>query len=403
MDEISSLLEASAGRNTVEVFCLLLAAVCGFVVIRRVGLRLIMRAAVRSKTKWDDALVDRGVVSQGTYLVPAIIVHFGLDFLSFSTDVLARLVLTYFVICLALMVTRLLGAGADIYQTFPISTRRPIKGYIQLATLVVYLIGTVLAVCVLLEISPWGIMSGLGAMTALLILVFRDTILSLVASLQIAAYDMVRAGDWIEMPALGVDGDVIDVSLHTIRVQNWDKTIITIPTHRLIEDSFKNWRGMTESGGRRIKRSLLIDQTSITFLDAAKTARLSQIEVLKPYLSGKDEELAISNKGKDVKIPLNGRNLTNVGTFRAYIEAYLRDNANIHDQMTFMVRQLPPSANGLPLEIYVFSNDTDWERFEAIQADIFDHLLAALPTFGLRLFQLPTGFDFQFMADSEKI
>ena len=179
----------------------------------------------------------------------------------FVSETLARVVLAYFVVGLVIMISRLLGAAADIYQTFPISGRRPIKGYVQLANLLVYLIGMALAVCTLLEISPWGIMSGLGAMTALLILVFRDTILSLVASLQIAAYDMVRKGDWIEMPGLGVDGDVIDVSLHTVRVQNWDKTIITVPTHRLIEDSFKNWRGMTDSGGRRIKRSLLVDQS----------------------------------------------------------------------------------------------------------------------------------------------
>ena len=247
-------------------------------------------------------------------------------------------------------------------------------------------------------------MSGLGAMTALLILVFRDTILSLVASLQIAAYDMVRTGDWIEMPGLGVDGDVIDVSLHTVRVQNWDKTIITVPTHRLIQDSFKNWRGMTEAGGRRIKRSLLVDQTSIKFLDQAAVDRLSQIENLQPYLADKMSDLADANRGKEggEGPSLNRRELTNIGTFRAYAEAYLRENTNIHNEMTFMVRQLPPSSNGLPIEIYVFSNNTDWEMFEIIQADIFDHLLAALPTFELRLLQLPTGFDMRIMADGRK-
>lgn len=399
MDEINSLLAMPAARSALGVGGLLLAATCSFVFARIVAIRIITRAAVRSTTKWDDALVERGVISQGTYLVPAITIYFGLDFLPFAADTLARVVLAYFVVCLVIMTSRLLGAGADIYQTFPISSRRPIKGYVQLANLLVYLIGTALAVCTLLEISPWGIMSGLGAMTALLILVFRDTILSLVASLQIAAYDMVRTGDWIEMPGLGVDGDVIDVSLHTVRVQNWDKTIITVPTHRLIEDSFKNWRGMTESGGRRIKRSLLVDQTSIKFLDQSALDRLSQIEKIKPYLTGKQRDLSATNQGIAIQeVLLNRRALTNVGTFRAYVEAYLRDNSNIHNEMTFMVRQLPPSANGLPLEIYVFSNDTDWEKFEMIQADIFDHLLAALPTFELRLFQWPTGFDMQFMA-----
>lgn len=399
MDEINSLLVIPGAREAVGLGCLILAAACSFVIARGVALRLITRAAARSSTKWDDALLERRVVSQATYLVPAITIYFGLDFLPFVSETLARVVLAYFVVGLVIMISRLLGAAADIYQTFPISGRRPIKGYVQLANLLVYLIGMALAVCTLLEISPWGIMSGLGAMTALLILVFRDTILSLVASLQIAAYDMVRKGDWIEMPGLGVDGDVIDVSLHTVRVQNWDKTIITVPTHRLIEDSFKNWRGMTESGGRRIKRSLLVDQSSIKFLDQSALDRLSQIEKLGPYLAEKKRDLAISNQGVEAQeILLNLRALTNVGTFRAYVEAYLRDNSNIHNEMTFMVRQLPPSSNGLPLEIYVFSNDTDWEKFEMIQADIFDHLLAALPTFELRLFQLPTGFDMRFMV-----
>ena len=239
MDDINTFLGVPAIRSALGIGCLFLIAACGFIIARKVALRLIARAAARSNTKWDDALVARGVVSQGAYLVPAVIIYFGLNLLPFSADTLARVVLAYFVICLVIMTSRLLGAGADIYQTYPISHRRPIKGYIQLANLAVYLVGVALALCTLLDISPWGIMSGLGAMTALLILVFRDTILSLVASLQIAAYDMVRTGDWIEMPGLGVDGDVIDVSLHTVRVQNWDKTIITVPTHRLIDDSFK--------------------------------------------------------------------------------------------------------------------------------------------------------------------
>ena len=404
MGNTNSILAILAADSVLGFGCLLLLAVCCFLLSRKVVLRIITQAASRSNTKWDDALVKRGVVSQGSYLVPAVIVYFGLDFVSFNTELLARVVLAWFVLCLVIMTGRLLGAGADIYETYPISNRRPIKGYIQLANLIVYLVGVALALCTLLNISPWGIMSGLGAMTALLILVFRDTILSLVASLQIAAYDMVRTGDWIEMPGLGVDGDVIDVSLHTVRVQNWDKTIITVPTHRLIEDSFKNWRGMTESGGRRIKRSLLVDQTSIKFLDQAAVDRLSHIERLQSYLTGKMRELAHANRGKEATemSSLNRRVLTNVGTFRAYAEAYLRENTSIHNDMTFMVRQLPPSSNGLPIEIYVFSNNTDWEMFEAIQADIFDHLLAALPIFELRLFQLPTGFDMRIMADGRK-
>ena len=404
MDNTKSIVEILAAEAFLGVGCLLLIAACSFVLARKVVLRFVTQAAGRTNTRWDDALVARGVVSQGSYLVPAVVVYFGLDLFSFDTEILARVVRAWFVFCLVIMTSRLLGAGADIYEHYPIANRRPIKGYIQLANLIVFLVGAILALCTLLDISPWGIMSGLGAMTALLILVFRDTILSLVASLQIAAYDMVRTGDWIEMPGLGVDGDVIDVSLHTVRVQNWDKTIITVPTHRLIQDSFKNWRGMTEAGGRRIKRSLLVDQTSIKFLDQAAVDRLSQIERLQPYLADKMSDLANANRGKEggEGPSLNRRELTNIGTFRAYAEAYLRENTNIHNDLTFMVRQLPPSSNGLPIEIYVFSNNTDWEMFEIIQADIFDHLLASLPTFELRLFQLPTGFDMRIMADGIK-
>ena len=404
MDNTKSILETLAAESVLGIGCLLIVAVCSFVLARKVVLRLVTQAAGRTNTMWDDALVERGVVSQGSYLVPAVVVYFGLDFFSFVTVILARVVRGWVVFCIVIMRSRLLRAGGDIYEHYPISNRRPIKGYIQLANLIVFLIGAILALCTLLDISPWGIMSGLGAMTALLILVFRDTILSLVASLQIAAYDMVRTGDWIEMPGLGVDGDVIDVSLHTVRVQNWDKTIITVPTHRLIQDSFKNWRGMTEAGGRRIKRSLLVDQTSIKFLDQAAVDRLSQIEKLQPYLADKMRDLADANRGREggEVLSLNRRELTTVGPFRAYQEAYLRENTSIHNEMTFMVRQLPPSSNGLPIEIYVFSNNTDWEMFEIIQADIFDHLLASLPTFELRLFQLPTGFDMRIMADGIK-
>ena len=378
---------------------LLFGAGVSFLVARKIVRTLVSRTIARTQTQWDDALANRGVLTQITYLAPAIVLYYGISFFSGAADILGRVILVYVVVNLVIVTSRLLAAGNDIYQTYPISDKRPIKGYVQLANLVVTLLGGALAICTLLGISPWGILSGLGAVTALLILVFRDTILSLIASVQIAAYDLVRLGDWIEMSDFGVDGDVIDVSLHTVRVQNWDKTIVTVPTHKLIEDSFKNWRGMTESGGRRIKRSIFIDQTSIKFLDRAALERLSRINRLEPYLTKKEKEVAARNASSRGKTNLlNQRALTNVGTFRAYIEAYLRDNSKIHQEMTFLVRQLPSSPQGLPLEIYVFTNDTDWGRYESIQADIFDHLLAALPTFELRVFQQPTGFDMQWVG-----
>ena len=391
---INQLMDITIFRTITGMVVLLFCAAISFLLARKIGLKMIRGAAARTRSAWDDALVRRGVFSQVTFLVPAVVLYFGISFFSFSTDILGRVILSYVVINLVIMINRLLSAGVDIYETYPVSITRPIKGYVQLLNMVVYVLGGVSAICVLLAISPWGVLSGLGAVTALLILVFRDTILSLIASVQIAAYDLVRRGDWIEMPQLGVDGDVIDVALHTIRVQNWDKTIITVPTHRLVQDSFKNWRGMAESGGRRIKRSVLIDQGSIKFLDDKDVKAFSRIDRLKSYLTDKTAELRGNAPESDTQSHvLNGRILTNIGTFRAYVEAYLRENSKIHKEMTFLVRQLPPSSNGLPLEIYVFTNDTDWGRYESIQADIFDHLLAALPTFELRVFQHPTGFD----------
>ena len=391
---INQLMDITIVRTITGMVVLLFCAAISFVLARKVGLKMIRGAAARTRSAWDDALVRRGVFSQVTFLVPAVVLYFGISFFSFSTDILGRVILSYVVINLVIMINRLLSAGVDIYETYPVSVTRPIKGYVQLLNMVVHVLGGVSAICVLLAISPWGVLSGLGAVTALLILVFRDTILSLIASVQIAAYDLVRRGDWIEMPQLGVDGDVIDVALHTIRVQNWDKTIITVPTHRLVQDSFKNWRGMAESGGRRIKRSVLIDQGSIKFLNDKDVEAFSRIDHLKSYLTDKTTELRDSAPVSDTQSHLlNGRTLTNIGTFRAYVEAYLRENSKIHKKMTFLVRQLPPSSNGLPLEIYVFTNDTDWGRYESIQADIFDHLLAALSIFELRVFQHPTGFD----------
>ncbi|MDP6353037.1 MAG: mechanosensitive ion channel family protein [Alphaproteobacteria bacterium] len=373
---------------------LLAAAVASHLAVRRYLLRVIDAALERSKTQWDDILARRGVFKQLSYLAPALVIYYGLGFYPSVAEVGGRILLAYVIVNLVFILSRLLSAAVDIYQLYPISRRRPVKGYVQLAKMAVYILGTVLAVCTLLDVSPWGILSGIGAMTAILILAFKDTLLSLIASLQIAAYDLVHRGDWIEMPQFGADGDVIDVALHTIQVQNWDKTIVTIPTHKLIEGSFKNWRGMTESGGRRIKRSLLIDQTSVRFVDDALLEKLQGVRRLAPYLDRKATELERDNPAsQDDSMPLNRRALTNLGTFRAYVVAYLRDNTKLRQDMTFLVRQLPPSPDGLPLEIYVFTNDTDWANYEGIQSDIVDHLLAAIPFFELRVFQHPTGHD----------
>jgi len=246
--------------------------------------------------------------------------------------------------------------------------------------------------------QPTLILGGFGAMTAILLLVFKDTILSLVASVQITQYDMIAVGDWIEMPKYGADGDVIDIALHTITIQNWDKTITTIPTHKFIEDSFKNWRGMSQSGGRRIKRALHLDVNSVQFLTEEEIARLSRFELLKDYFRDKLREIEAYNAEKaegDPDLIPNSRQLTNVGTLRAYIVAYLRQHPKIHQDMTLIVRQLEPGPDGLPMEIYAFSNDTDWSNYEGLQGDIFDHIFAIVSEFGLRVFQKPSGKDLE--------
>ncbi len=260
-----------------------------------------------------------------------------------------------------------------------------------------YIAAGIVVVSILAERSPVVFLSGLGALTAVLLVVFRDTILSFVASLQIASNDMIRIGDWVEMPQANADGDVIDIALHTVKIQNWDKTISTIPTHRFISESFKNWRGMSEAGGRRIKRSLSLDMSSIRFLSDEEIERLSRYELLQEYMSAKRRELDEYRAAKaelDSDTIPEARRLTNAGTFRAYVQRYLEAHPMIHDGMTLLVRQLDPTPKGLPIEIYCFTRDTRWARYEQLQADIFDHLIAVLPGFGLKAFQEPAGSDF---------
>ena len=378
---------------------LLLAAAISYVVARFILGRLLKKATKLTETKWDDTLANWGVFGHLAYFAPALVLYLGIDQYPAIAGVGRRIISAYVAINVVVVLNRLLSAGQDIYLLSAVSEKRPIKAFVQLAKLVLWVIGMVVVVSALLDKSPWGILTGIGALAAVLILVFRDTILSFVANIQIHTGDIVREGDWIEVPECGADGDVIEIALHTVKVRNFDKTIVTIPTHKLIDDSFKNWRGMQDTGGRRIKRSLLIDQTSVRFCDDGMMARLRCIRLLKPYLKAKEMEIESANAGLadsgDNQLPVNRRTLTNFGTFRAYVKAYLDENAKVRADLTVMVRQLPPTSEGLPLEIYSFSNDTDWVAYEGIQADIFDHLLASLSDFDLRVFQTPTGRDFQ--------
>jgi miniconductance mechanosensitive channel len=337
-------------------------------------------------------------------VAPAVVVSIGIDFVPGLSESLVTLVDNvagaYIILMLALTSTAALSAGNEIYNRLPVSRTRPIKGLIQLLQIAIYILGAILIVAELADRSPLLFLSGFGAMTAVLLLVFKDTILGLVASVQLTANDMVRVGDWIEMPQYGADGDVIDVALHTVKVQNWDKTITTIPTYKLISESFINWRGMSESGGRRIKRPVYIDQSSVRFLTADEVQELERFSLLGEYIDTKRGELEEyhAGLGEAGSRDVNRRRLTNVGTFRAYVFAYLANHPRVNPDMTLLVRQLMPGPDGLPIEIYCFTRTTEWRDYEDIQSDIFDHILAILPEFGLRLFQKPAGSDLSAMV-----
>ena len=360
----------------------------------RVLLRVVRRLVRASPMSWDDALMARGVLTRLAHVVPALVLSAGIGLVPDLPPAVAAVVRNvahaYVVLTVALSLGNLFNAIGDLYARDVVRAQsRPIKGYLQVAKLLVFLLAGVLVVATLIDRSPLILLSGLGAMTAVLLLVFKDTILSLVASVQLSGNDMLRVGDWIEMPALGADGDVIDIALNTVKVQNWDKTITTIPTYRLISESFKNWRGMSEAGGRRIKRALLIDQASVRFLEKDERDALRRVALIDEYLDAKRAELEAWNAQREAagKDPVNARRVTNLGTFRAYALAYLRAHAGIRDDMTLLVRQLDPGPTGLPLEIYCFTATTAWAEYEGIQSDIFDHLLAILPQFGLKVFQ----------------
>jgi miniconductance mechanosensitive channel len=386
-------------QTTVYAAGLALAAALADYLTQRILVRVAARIVRASPMKWDDALLARGVGKRLSHVVPALVVYAGIVLVPGLADgvvaVTRNVAAAYMVVTVAQAISALLAALGDIYdRADPVRARsRPIKGYLQVAKIVLFVVAAVLVVAVLIERSPLLLLSGLGAMTAVVLLVFKDTILSLVASVQLTSNDMVRVGDWIEMPQFGADGEVVDVALHTVKVQNWDKTITTVPTYRLIHDSFRNWRGMNEAGGRRIMRALSMDQGRVRYLDSAEREALSRFVLLRPYLERKQAELEKANAEHQGCAPVNLRRLTNLGTFRAYATAYVAAHPGIHPGMTQMVRQRAPGPQGLPIEIYCFTRSTDWGEYESVQADIFDHLLAILPEFGLRAFQAPSGAD----------
>lgn len=356
------------------------------------AIRRLLRATVYRGAE-SDAEMRLSVIPRLANAVPALVLYAGLEIVpdlpAAVVTVLRALCQAFVVLTIALSVARALDMISHEYDRRPQSREKPIKGYLQVAKILTFIVAGLSIFATLVGAKFVHVLTGLGAMTAVTMLIFQDTILSFVASVQIGSDGRVRVGDWIEMPGQNADGDVIDIALHTVTVQNWDKSITTIPTKKLISESFKNWRGMSEAGGRRIKRSLYIDQKSVRFLEEAERQRLHRFLLLGDYLDDKTQAIQQWNThlGAPGDEPLNQRRLTNLGTFRAYIERYLRAHAGIHQGMSLMVRQLQPDQTGIPLEIYCFSNDTRWAVYEGIQADIFDHLLAILPEFGLNVFQ----------------
>jgi miniconductance mechanosensitive channel len=380
----------------------LVVAIVAYLVTRQVLLAAIRRMAARTRTHWDDRLVERGFFSRLALLVPAAVVYLASPFFTdpfFSTlalDVVLRRLATAWIVVVALRaISSLLNAAADIYDSLDRNRGNPISGLVGAVKLVLWVLGIILCLAAVTGKDPSVLVAGIGALTAVLMLVFKDSIMGLVASIQIFSNDLVRVGDWIEMPAFGIDGDVLAVTLTTLKVQNWDRTIATVPSYAVITDSVKNWRGMQDSGGRRIKRSIAIDMSSVKFCSPELIDRFSRFSMLEDYISGKQEEVTNYNRqhGVDMSEIINGRRITNLGTFRAYLVEYLRRHPEINNEMTLLVRQLPPSSSGIPIEIYVFSRDKEWSSYESLQADIFDHVLAVVGEFELRVFQNPTGAD----------
>ncbi|MGI5997673.1 MAG: mechanosensitive ion channel family protein [Lutispora sp.] len=364
--------------NVIAIITIIIICMLANAAVKKFLMRAVKAYVAKSKNKWDDIILEKKVLQQIVGIVPGIIVYaFAPAFPAYESWI-QRIASVYIVIIVLFAVHKLLNAIDDIYRKSQGEKARPIKGYLQVIEIIMFIIGIILIISFIINRSPWIMLSGIGAATAIGSLIFKDSILGLVASVQLTANDMVKLGDWIEMPSFGADGDVIDITLHTVKVQNWNKTISTIPTQALINQSFKNWSGMQESGGRRIKRHIYIDMNSIRFCTEEMLERFSKNPSLKEYMD---------NKKKD-----NGQ-LTNLGVFRAYLIEYLKNHPKLNKKMTMMVRQLQPTEKGLPIELYVFTDGTAWVNYEMIQWDIFEHIFAVLHEFDLRVYQSPSGYD----------
>lgn len=382
---------------------IILVAVVVHWITKVIVVKVIHRLVENTKTDWDDYLLKRKVFNSLSHLTSAMVFYYSANFAQIPevTNFISTFTNIYFVVIFVKVVSGVLNASSDIYLTTPYSANRSIKGYIQLIMILVYFVAAIFIIAFIFNKSPLYFLTGLSAIAAVLLLVFKDTILGFVASIQLSANKMLKPGDWIEMPKHNANGTVIDISLNTVKVQNSDKTIITIPTYSLVADSFQNWSGMEESDGRRIKRSINIDMKSIRFCDNQMLDKFQKFRLIESYVVEKQKEILEHNKkmGVEDELIFNGRRQTNLGIFRKYLEAYLMGRPEINKSMTIMVRQLQPSESGLPIEIYAYSQNKQLIAYESIQSDIFDHILAIIPEFGLRVFQAPSGNDIKDLTE----
>lgn len=409
---LESLLEpiiaSSTWRNLIIallLFCIIaVASFLAYYLIRFLARAIFTPIARRTKTKIDDAIIERKVLSRIAHMAPAIIIYYAMPALFPATEGWAptiaffqKCALLYLVLMVLVAINAFLNAFHDFYETLPVAKDRPIKTYVQLVKIIIFFFGGIVLIAILINKDPSSLLLGLSAMAAVLMLVFKDTILGLVASVQASANEIVKPGDWIVMPSRDVDGDVLEITLNTVKVQNFDRTISTFPTYALVSESIRNYKGMQESDGRRIKRSIFIDVRTIHFCSPEEIANLKRIELIREYIETIEPELEAYNENLEVDLtmPVNGRRLTNIGVFREYINRYLNFHPGVSQESTRMARLLQPTEYGLPIEVYCFCLNKVWVNYEGIQSDIFDHLLAVVKEFNLAVFQSPTGMDYE--------
>lgn len=381
--------------EAVKIFGILFLAYIIYILSKKIIITVIEKIVSKTRNIYDDILLNETTLKRLAYIAPLLLIRQFTYYVEQAEVFLSNLIEALIVVLFLATISSLFKSFNKIYENTSKHRDRPIKGYLQIILIVIYIVGTILIIGLLTGQSPWTLLGGIGALTAVLILVFKDTILGFVASIQITSYDLVKVGDWIEVPSLGVDGDVMDIALHTIKVRNFDKTITVIPTHKLIEVSFKNWRGMQETGGRRIKRPIYIDIATVKFCDEELLNKFEKFQLISDYIKQRKAEVDKYNKEKNIDESqiINGRRMTNLGTFREYLKSYLKNRDDISKDLTFLIRQLEPGPNGLPIEIYVFATTTEWGKYEEIQSHVFDHIFAVVKEFDLAVHQNPTGND----------